>query len=144
MVPLWHRATRGDLGYAVNAGRGWWGVTRHPFGSFGAVEAAGSFEDWGVGAVALHSVAAVSGVVVCRPEVAWVVGAAACEGDDVVDGVGSGFAADVACVGVAEDAGAELSPGGVVGGASGWGLHVSPFRLWGRWVPCLPCLPDCV
>lgn len=78
-------------------------------------------------AVALDSVAAVAGVMVGGSEVAGVVGAAACEGDDVVDGVGSGFAADVADVGVAEDAGSELSPGGGVGGSSGWGLHVSPF-----------------
>ena len=130
------------FGYAVDGGRAGWGDSRHPFGLFGSVEAAGSFEDWGVGAVAFDPVAAVSGVVVCGSEVAGVVGAAACEGDDVVDGVGSGFAAYVACVGVAEDAGSELSPGDGVGGASGWGLHVSPLSgCGGRWVPCLP---DCV
>ena len=71
------------------------------------------------------------------------VGAAACEGDDVVDGVGSGFAAYVAYVGVAEDAGSELSPGDGVGGASGWGLHVSPFSGCGA-LGALPALPACL
>lgn len=35
-----------------------------PRGSFGSVEAAGSFEYWGVGFVAFDAVAAVAGVVV--------------------------------------------------------------------------------
>lgn len=40
----------------------------------------------------------------CGFEVGGVVGSASCEGGDVVDGVGAGFAADVADVGGCEDA----------------------------------------
>lgn len=57
------------------------------------------------------------------------VGAAACEGDDVVDGVGSGFAAYVACVGVAEYAGAEVAPCGGVFGSLLWGGHCFPSGM---------------
>lgn len=70
----------------------------------------------GLDPVALDAVG-VRDVVVCWFEVPGVVGSAAGVGDDVVDGVGSGFAADVADVGGGEDASVTFSDGSGVGGA---------------------------
>lgn len=68
-----------------------------------AFEGSGSADDGGVVLCALLAVAAVPaggafGVVVCGCEVGGVVVAASCEGHDVVEDVGAGVSADVACV----------------------------------------------